>query len=48
MIEDFLELLHDLAEEKRKKGYIAPTKAEVETNGETTPFSNIYVRAKKN
>ena len=47
MIEDFLELLHDLAEEKRKTGHIAPTKAEVESNGETTPFSNIYVRAVK-
>lgn len=43
-VEDLLELIREIAEEKKKSGYVAPE--EVDTNG--APFSNIYVRAKKN
>ena len=45
-VDDFLALIGDLASEKQRKGYVAPTKAELEES-ETTPFSNIYVRATK-
>ncbi len=44
-VEDFLALVKELAEEKKKDGFLPESNGHVETNG--APYSNIYVRAGK-
>lgn len=47
-VDDLLALIRELAEEKARTGYVAPADAlEVDESGDSTPFSNIYVRAGK-